>query len=280
MNSKPPFSRYTLLKGILFCYFLPLLSLSTYGAIFPRESADWNILSLGILLTSCGSLGFFWMMTRWEESLKKRTLIVEADDKSFPDGSALDPKEHKSMDLKEYDLLKRSLAEAQQTQIRLLDEIELLTGEVQKHTVAKLENLEKKEKLEIELERTKSNLRQQLEKQQDYVRELQDSLAIQKAFVEKQQQYILQLETKVSDLTTEIKTLLKFAETHTESFSLNEGETHSDKEPLFFPLPESIPPYHSDNLNPTPQQISQELKHCLDIAQKIKVGFYISRNYR
>ena len=276
MKQESPFSRYNLCWLMALCYLFPLLAISIYGAAYPRATADWNILGVGILLTALGSLAFFWMLTSWERSMRIGSYSGEhAQD--------VDPYALKesggTVDLAEYDLTKRSLAEAQQTQIRLLEEIDILTEEIQKATFVKKETLRQAENIQAELEQTKKAARQQLEIQQNQIRELQEAIANQKALNEKKQQQTMQLENKVGDLTYEIKTLLKFAEAHS-SPSLSNDITESnipDESP--FPT-KSTPDTHAhehfepqqsfENFAQNAHEASMQLKQCLHIAQKIK----------
>ncbi|HEV8051288.1 MAG TPA: hypothetical protein VGP47_02255 [Parachlamydiaceae bacterium] len=272
MKQERPFSRYNLFWLMVLCYLLPLLAISAYGAFFPRASTDWNILGLGFLLTAMGSLVFFWLMTSWEESLQAGSRSISPNHEQDVDpyhfaeaGQVIDPAE--------YDLAKRSLAEAQQTQIRLLDEIDILTEEIQKVSFVRQETLQHADKIQAELEHTKRAARQQLEMQQNQIRELQEAIANQKAISEKKQQQTMQLENKVGGLTYEIKTLLKFAEAHSgpslshdlAESSSQEVQTFSEKTDTYF---EPQPSF--ENFTQSPHEASLQLKHCLDIAQKIK----------
>lgn len=275
MKKESLFSRYNLLWTIILCYLTPLLGLSIYGTLIPRESGDWNILSLGFFITSCGSLALFWMMTRWENSLSNQhPNAFTANDEFNNDNETIQPSEQKTaISFEDYDLAKRSLAEAQQTQIRLLTEIDALTETLNQQKLNKEQTSNQADKIQSELEQTKRKARQELEQQQNYIRELQEALADQKNLSEKKQQQMLQLETKVGDLTYEIKTLLQFAEAH--SGSLLSHEAPEEKLEILSSQPKPSEPYKdefifSENPTQTSHEASQELKHCLDIAQKIK----------
>ena len=97
-------------------------------------------------------------------------------------------------------------------------------------------------------------------------------MADQKAISEKKQQQVLQLETKVGDLTYEIKTLLKFAEAHSGSLFSNElSEPLQEKSTVSENIEVYVEqPSYTENHTQTAQEASLQLKNCLDIAQKIK----------
>lgn len=260
MKQKSELSRYSLLLAILICYLAPLLGLSLYGALVPREMSDWNILSLGFLLTSCGSVILFWMMSSWEDSLNLK-------DRSHAKESENDLK-RSEVNLAEYDLAKRSLAEAQQTQIHLLSEIDLLTEQMQNLSLANKKMTLQSEKMQMEMDQTKRTAKHQLDLQQNQIRELKELVAEQKAFSEKKQQHMLHLETKVGDLTQEIKTLLQVNEMESSS-----SNSKSEDYPTFEKnLYETLHEYPSEikNSDDEDQEASKQLQMCLDIAQKIK----------
>lgn len=270
MRQESSFSRYHLLLTILFCYLVPVLGLSIYGALVPREIGDWNILSLGFLFTACGSLVLFLLMIRREASVNLSL------DSVFPQQCAGIEVEsdtsRQEVDYEEYELVKRSLDEAQQTQIHLLNEIDLLTGEMQKLSLMNKEVVLQSEKVQVELEQTKRTTRQQLELQQNHIRELQEVVADQKAFSEKKQQQMLHLETKVGDLTDEIKTLLQSTDDQNESLPVERSEpSFSDK----YSLTAKKDAFSQSSLTiqssaDSIQEASRQLELCLDIAQKIK----------
>lgn len=258
MKQESYLSRYSLLLAILVCYITPLLGLSLYGAWVPREIGDWNILSLGFLLTACGSIFLFWMLTTWEVSLK--LFSANQVEKQVAENDEIESK----FNFEEYDLAKRSLIEAQQTQMHLLSEIDLLSEEIQELSLTNKEIILESEKMKNELDETKKNAKHHLDLQQNQIRELQEVLFEQKAFTEKKQLQMLQLETKVGDLTHEIKTLLQPDEVVDQSLHLTSKtlKYYAEKESSITQL-ESI---KSD----TTQEASRQLQQCLNIAEKIK----------
>jgi len=83
---------------------------------------------------------------------------------------------------------------------------------------------------------------------------------------------VMHLETKVGDLTHEIKTLLHFAETRSASLLTDHQASPTLQEsPPSVKVEASFEPSLSiENSTQTTQEASQQLKNCLDMAQKIK----------
>lgn len=272
MEQESSFSRYKILGIIILCYLVPLIGISVYSALILRDFADWNILGLGFFLTSVGSLVFFYLMSQWEKSLNLSFNPLPVNEDLNSNSYSL-KKNKPAIDAEEFDLTKRSLAEAQQTQIRLLSEIDILTEEIQKLSASKTEAFQQTEKLRTELEASKRVARQQLELQQNHIRELQEVVAHHKTMGEKKQQQVLLLETKVGSLTYEIKTLLQFAEAYNGPLLTSDlSELPSQEKAAVFEKTEiySEPPLSPENHTQMVQEASQQLKHCLDFAQKIK----------
>ena len=76
------------------------------------------------------------------------------------------------------------------------------------------------------------------------------------------------LETKVNDLTYEIKTLLKLAESHVSSIS-NTYQNTQDHEETTPQHTEKVAAQPQDFQIQTSEEASQQLRKCIDIAQKI-----------
>lgn len=262
MKHTHSFSRYNIFWTMMLCYVLPMLSITLYGSISAHPSEMWNVFSLGLFAVFCGALILFWRLARWEQTLRLQVcpekLIQE------------DSEETSSIDLQEYDFTKRALTEAQQTQIRLLEEIETLTNNLRQEAQNQEQMLQEKASLQTQLEQTKQNAMLELEKQQRRIRELQESVASQKDISEKKQQQLLQLENKVGDLTGEIKTLLKLAEAHhsTDSTDVPAIENTPVIPPINIEEHAEISP--SDYSTKTSAEASHQMKICLEIAQKIK----------
>lgn len=235
---------------------MPVLGLSIYGAFVPREIGGWNLLSLGFMLTASGSLLLYWMTVRWEVSLKIADGNVESDIKGC------------EVDLIEYESVQRLLAEAQQSQMQSLSEVDRLNEQIQKLSLTNRDMAYQSEKMQIELDQTKRTAKHQSDLQQNQIWELQEIIAEHRAFSEKKQQQMLHLETKVGDLKTEIKTLLQPEEIAAQSLpppsSFEDYAIEKNISGVQIEIPLEIKAVDSV------QEASRQLRQCLDIATKIK----------
>lgn len=253
------FTRYNLLWILLAGYLFPLVGSLAYIKWGDALSSDWDGFSIGLLLTSIGTLILYGLMVRWES-------VWQAEIDSKPDSQ--ETIEENPLDEVSNSQSKVTLQEIQHENALLKFDNEKLNEQIQLQSeTIKLES-QKCEQAIIESEEIRLSCSQQLEKQQSHIRELQDVIAEQKANIEKRQQQIGMLETKVGDLTYEIKTLLKLAESHSSSlYSENQNDNIQSvsapaqrEEALSFPSEKQIC---------TQEEASIQLKRCLDIAQKI-----------
>lgn len=265
MKFKQSFNRYHVLLVVVLCYLLPLLGIVAYGTLVTENQEYWEVFSIGFTLTAFGSLAIFLAMASWETGLGKHA-AVESSGKlydSAPEGE-------------DYDFLKRSLEEAQQSQVRLLSEIDHLTDEVRSVKAEKEKLLSDWKQEGASLEQYKESLHQELEQQQNLIRDLYETIADQKAQLETKLHQQSQLEAKVGGLTHEIKTILQFAETHAGSILSNEEKIVQPPSPLS-PQPATLPEVrqeeplhlHVETKIQSNQEASQLLKRCLEIAQRI-----------
>lgn len=268
MKSRVAFNKYNVLLVILLCYLLPVLGIVVYGSLIVEDQGLWEVLSLGFFLASFGALAIFWSMASWEKNLSKVS--------AFPSiiETPLNLKEGEPVSYEDYDLVKRSLEEAQQAQVRLLSEIDHLTEDMRSAKSEKEKMLSEWKQEGSSLEQYKQSLHQELEKQQNLIRELTETVADQKAQLEKKQQQQVQLEAKVGDLTYEIKTILQFAESHAGSLLNHNAPAAPAQPPPPLQPPQEVRveeflPLHIETKIQSGQEASQLLKRCLDIAQRI-----------
>lgn len=279
MKSNSNFSRYSILWMIILCYLIPIIGIISYRFIVPNSNNDWMSLSVGILLSMAGSIAIFWLMTRWESSLKTpETPSLISTDIDISSNEKETSIQH-SINLEEYLATSKALEDSLDNNNQLQAKIQSLTEHIEGLSINNEKAQEETQQILSEFEQHRNVSLDQLAQQQHLIRELQDIVAEQKNSLEKRQQQVGQLETKVGDLTYEIKTLLKLAETHT---------SLSDKEPIKETPP--IPPiatrakleepihYQTEKHIRTPDEASIQLKRCLDISQKI-TGSYRFNNH-
>jgi len=273
MKPASSFSRYTLLWIVLLCYLLPVIILSAYSTITDR----WNVLSLGLLITTIGALIIFWMMIRLEANWRTSKATEPSQSKNMHDTSPQpaisEPVQeplHAQPPVSLQELEEAKLLNQQQrSEIEnLLLQIEEINNKIQQTSLDKEDAAKQVQKALTEIDEYKKNTCQQLEHQQGHIQELQEVIADQRAFIEKKQQQTSTLEGKVGDLTYEIKTLLQLAEAHSGSLYTEPPTTYSSS---FMPQyeyeePLSIIPERQIR---THEEATLQLKRCIDIAQKI-----------
>lgn len=295
MQHETLLSRFNVFWAIILFYLIPIAGISAYNALGANNYNAWKVLSLGLLLCSLGTIAFYWLMSHWETEWRQSPqqdsvkAAAQTDEVLSSDISeeVSSPNFPSPTETEEYRSLACSLEVAQQSSQKLQGDIDFLTKDLDQLSVEK-ENLtnellkishenEQKDQeidtLRVEINECRSSTHKQLEEQQAYIRDLQELIAEQKLLTEKKQQQVNLLETKVNDLTNQIKTLLQRAETNTSSFYTDSQSPNSS--------PSSLPTLslsHEENddfiSNPeqqirTTEEASQQLKRCLDIAQKL-----------
>lgn len=272
MENETTFSRYNLLWMIIGCYLLPVIGLTAYGKFSSDPAVDWNVLTIGLFLTVIGSLAIYWMLVQWESHWHGISKRIEAsvDGSNESSESIAESSGHtSSVDQEEYIALSHSLEEAQQVNCQLQEELKNVNEQLVSLSATCEKEKEQTQKAVLALEECRQSSSQQMSQQQIHIRELQETIAEQKSWIEKRQQQVGQLETKVGDLTYEIKTLLKLAESSSTLYS----ETQTISEPLSAPFSLGVKKADSalqfEKQIQTGEEASVQLKRCLDIAQKI-----------
>lgn len=255
---KSKISIYSIILAITIGYFAPVAGLTLYSKLLVGQRVSWEIFSFGIGITLFGSLLFLWLLSRW----KSQTIrYVEQPKQEYVDARAAE-----SLDTLQEDEEKQALLHQHEQLLSQNRDLTKQLEEIQEvHTALQTEHQEKLHAIEEHHHTSQEYLQQQ----QTHIRELQETIAEQKILFEKKQHQVTMLETKVNDLTYEIKTLLKLAESHVSSLnnaignpttSYNEPTTQTHIEPPVKPQDFQIQ---------TPEEASQQLRRCLDIAQKI-----------
>lgn len=281
MKTKKSNLRYPLLLLILTCYLMPLIILISYNVLIENGSEDFEMLSFGLFLSAIGSLILFWSMTKWESSLPINNHENSSDNNSVlpREELSLQSMQHQdfleSIDKEEFELAKLSLAEAQQMQIRLLAEIDSLAADLQ---IAKTDKISIQKTYEAFISQTneeRTSTSKQLEDQQTSIRNLHQKIAEQKAMLDKKELHSSSLESKVGDLTYEIKTLLQLAEAHSGSLfntdsieaspTITPPSKHSETTSHKAPQSTSFSQMKMEDSN----EGSNQLKKSISIAQKI-----------
>lgn len=277
MKPTPPQSRHTILWAVILCYLLPFIGLSAYGAMAPHAPKNWNLLTLGLLFSAMGTLAIFLLLMRWEAAWRSghslKQIIPQTAEPANPSADAQEPIPSTPLTapLSSQELLinEQALKEAQQANAKLAADIETLLEELRQLGQEKALCQQQAQQAQTELESCRHKAYQDSEQYRTFINELQGTIAEQKGFIDKKQHQITHLETKVVDLTYEIKTLLQIAERHSETLS-------SIQESEYIYNTSSALPGESDTLDTNSEKqvlssddASHQLKRCLDIAQKI-----------
>ncbi|MFI0435886.1 MAG: hypothetical protein ACH350_09230 [Parachlamydiaceae bacterium] len=242
-------NRQFLSAAIIVFYLIPLLFFSVYSIKLMSYNKSWALLSLGLLIVFFGSLSLIFLLSHWEQSLRDRRSnfphLVRED--SHPVHSTnketkvtlLDPSSMNFESIQEKEPLDAAASFKEDSkQISLLEAAlkshQSQEEELQNLLESKQEELRKKEEenkyLQMKAEQIAQDFsdykifsEEQLKQKQIQWTLMQQLLEDQKNEMEKRQDQIHQLDTKVHDLSYEIKTLLY----------LNEGEVSRQKPHVF-----------------------------------------------
>lgn len=288
-------NRQFLSASIIIFYLIPLLFFSSYSIGLMPHQKSWAILSLGLLTVACGTLTLLLLVYYWEESIQTKQRdcqlpylpkIYESEFRSvekvvesyspqeFNDSEDNQPFVERGREAYNHDeTIKRGheKGEGLQSLIDLKDEeIQKLSFEL--------------ESLKLIVEQTTQDYadyklfsEEQLKQKQMQLSGLQQVIDDQKSEMETRQEQIHQLDSKIHDLSYEIKTLLY----------LNDEEKQEALAAVV-PSPESLVQQPEHNTEPiqslfdlqgedctseasikTPTEAAQLLRKCINIAQKL-----------
>jgi hypothetical protein len=256
MKKERSVSRYSIILAVAIGYFLPILGLTFYGNSLFGYALGWDLFSVGITTALVGTLFLYWMISKWNYTNAPTTHVKIENTPEEPAHTIQEPQ----VQVQDSAIL-HELEHYKEENQALTEKLSLIDTENQ--------SLKQQcEQIHAEFDAFKSTAHIHLEQQQHHIRELQDSVADQKTVTEKKQQVVGILETKVNDLTYEIKTLLKLAESHVSSITNTYNTPHSHEETA--PQPTEKPPIQPQDFQiQTTEEASQQLRKCIDIAQKI-----------
>ena len=269
-------SRYALIATIILLYLLPIVLLSSYGRLYMPAQKGWNLLSFGIFCSSFGSLLLFWLFYRWEQGIHDSIADEEEEPEITLKQTPLpEPVVIVDESLKKaFDELEKSYTENLMQTSSLQNELQIKNDELQKlqHECHQLH--QQVENFGVEKDDYQKSIQYELEKQKKLLTDSQKTIAEQREGIDKKLQQIAHLESKVSDLTYEIKTLIQLAEI--ENQSMAPLTMHPGMPPLDiasnhltnFDLDDDIPCLPEKKVKNAVQG-SIQLKRCIDIAQKI-----------
>lgn len=284
-------SRQLLSGAVLFFYLIPLLFFASYSIGLMSRNKSWLILSLGLLLIATCSLILILLLNYWENNLKSKQahdLFPPRHNTIEPKVTALDLIYEMDQPLSKYEpksngnelSLMEALNESQMQNNRLQEEIENLHRTVDAFADENKALKNASEKASQDLEDYKLFSEEQLKQRQLQIGSLQQTVDDQRSEMEKRQEQIQLLDTKIYDLSYEIKTLLHLNESEKEITVSNNSEParqvihefNSELEngsPLAI-LTEEAAQNEAGNLSiKTSAEAAALLKKCLANAQKL-----------
>lgn len=305
-------NRQFLSAAVVIFYLIPLLFFSILSMTIMPHYKSWTLFSLGLLLAVIGTFALTLLLYYWEQSVggSKKELSqlfsLPAQDYSSTGSenkvTSLDPsmdfeppfstEAHAQADpqvsTKELNLLETALKANQEQQEQLAKALEMKSQELE----AQVEENKQLELKAFQIAQDFADYKlfseEQLKQKQLQLTALQQMIDDQRTEMEKRQDQIYQLDTKVHDLSYEIKTLLY----------LNEEEPPQVRFPSMFKEPEaphafakgalpaaqeqtsgasqavSHEAYASENPVRTPLEASALLRKCINMAQKLTGANY------
>lgn len=314
-------NRQFLFAAIIVFYLIPLLFFSAYSIKLMSHNKSWTLLSLGLLLVFFGTLSLIFLISYWEQSLrdkelghslflsqhplpsftpnKSETKVTSLDlSLTFEPHAPLLSSEgliHPKENSKEMNLLQTALQDSQKQQEELTHILESKNQELQKQEEENKQLQMKANQIAQDFADYKLFSEEQLKQKQLQYADLQQVIEDQRNEMEKRQNQIHQLDTKVHDLSYEIKTLLDLHEDETPPVKFfpkisKEEKLPSNPIPIESPLIKNQEQITTSLVPPTPYQEgnTQEnsirspieaahlLKKCIQIAQKLTGTNYYS----
>jgi|GEM_PF-1879692 len=306
-------NRQFLSAAIILFYLVPLLFFSAYSAKLLSLNKSWSLLSLGLLLAVFGTLTLIFLLSCWEESMREKksipSLLVSQPSLALLAGeketkvTSIDPSlmfsHHSLEDIdatlkengKEFNLLQAALKANQEQQEQLVRALEVKEKEGIKLG-------EENQRLHLQVQQMTQDFadyklfsEEQLKQRQLQLVALQQTIEDQRAEMEKRQEQIHHLDSKVHDLSYEIKTLLDL---HHEIGIHAQPTLHPKEEAKRLPLRgtevENNPPMSADRIKipahqegdlsenaiRTPLEAAKLLKKCMMTAQRLTGSSYYS----
>lgn len=242
----------------------------------------WNLLAFGLLCSSIGTLGLFWFICH--SGKKNEAKVLEKAEKILSqEENQSQVIQQDTQAIKELEELQGNYAITRENIERLENELALKTEELnnlQNHSHLIQRQLEE---LKDEFEAYKHTAEVELEEQKKALDESQKTISDQREGIDKKLQQIAQLESKVSDLTYEIKTLIQLAEIENQSMPIypNLPATEHSNYLSNFDVIEDEASNLFEKQVVSEDQATIQLKRCIDIAQKITgANHYSSSNSR
>lgn len=306
-------NRQYLSAAIIVFYLIPLLFFSAYSIKLMSHNKSWTLLSMGLLLVVFGTLSLIFLLFYWEQSMRgekksanslllsqqpsilflteKEAKVTSIDPSltfsQLAHHDALDHADSKE-NIKEFNLIQAALKTNQEQQEELAKALTIKDQELHKQEEENKQLQLKAHQIAQDFADYKLFSEEQLKQKQMQLAALQQMIEDQRSEMEKRQEQIHQLDTKVHDLSYEIKTLLYLHEEEAapvkstvivkEDRSFNETQKASKEQANII-----IAEVSSDQENSMQESVIQSpieavilLKKCVGLAQKLTGANYYS----
>lgn len=267
-------SRYGILLITILLYFVPIVLLSSYGQLYMPYEKAWNQLVYGLLFGSFGTLSLFWILCRMsqknaiQKKPHKKEIQIGLDEIEKPVAAV----EVDLFKAQEFEKLQVSFAQIQEQLIHSQREIEIKREDLH-HFQKEYQNLKDQlDSTSAKQEDCNRTLNEELEKQKNLLADSQKTISEQRESIDRKLQQIAQLESKVSDLTYEIKTLIQLAEIENQTMPIypTAHPEFSTQTPFHSEMQQEVDvAYLPEKQVHNESQAIIQLKRCIDIAQKI-----------
>jgi len=294
--------RHSLFAAIVICYLMPLLFFTSYSIGLMSRHKSWSILTIGLLLVGGGTFFLMLCLYYWEQAIqeKKGDPLARIRQLAFyPSGQSenkvtslesllnFSPLHDESIreTVHEIQQLKTHLKEAQEQKNQLMEVLEHKKSEQQRLEEESKQAQTKVQQVAQDFSDYKLFSEEQLKQKQLQLASLQQMIEDQRTEMEKRQEQIFQLDTKVHDLSYEIKTLLYLHEEETAPVTSKATQLFKEdsfRAPSVVQPQETIVNQKVDEeaivSTETPIHTATEavnlLKKCINIAQKLTGANY------
>jgi hypothetical protein len=269
---------YSLFISVVAFYLIPILFFSIYSIGLMSPNKSWNILTAGLLLCVGGAVLFLILIRKWELFFTKKALQSTLQD-TIP-SLDIHPVSHPSLEEES-----QSLESLQQDLKRTQEDLETKSYELAQ-AQEEQELFEKQATKSIQdLADYKIFSEEQLNQKSLLIHNLQQRFIELQGDLEAKTDKISQFESKIRDLSYEIKTLLQLNESEIkEADKSSKIERFSQSEGFLVKEPRHQYHYHADEENSPVVEMKVHdadeamlmLKRCIDIAQKLAGANYHS----
>lgn len=194
-------SRASLVMAIEMLYLLPIVMISGFSLKLMPLNSSWKLFSIGLLLSVCGSCLLFFLIKNWETTLREQLESHAKQLRPIIPKVEKDPEDIQQK-IKEAEAVLNQEIEKLTTQLALKDEELHQAFEEKKNLQDQILSIRQ------ELENYQTIMRNQVATEKEQNIENQRVISNQQRQIENQLEKISQLETKVHDLSYEIKTLV------------------------------------------------------------------------